>query len=147
VNSKERNWFEARGPPHSRPRLELGKTVYSGEKRCCLDCPSDAKFGIGGTKIGAVTMEQLKRIWEQIAGHKRNAMRNISRTRSSVLSRYKRIARVKDTRYILHNVLHAYTSPSVAYVAHLLAKEIGAARERSLSDGHCCTEKRHTQSR
>jgi hypothetical protein len=50
--------------------LSLGGQYSQVKKSCCLDCPLEAKFGIGGTKIGAVTMEQLKRIWEQTTGHK-----------------------------------------------------------------------------
>ena len=74
-------------------------------------------------------------------------MRNISRTRSSVLSKYKWIARIKDTWHSLHNALYEYSSLSLAYVTYLLVKEIGAAREGLLSDGNCSIEMRFKQSR
>jgi hypothetical protein len=63
----------------------------------------------------------------------------VLRPQGPVSSRYKLIAQIKVTRHILHDVVDADISPCVAYVTHMLAKEIGDARKGLLSNGHCCT--------
>jgi hypothetical protein len=86
---------------------------------------SEAKTKCGVAKIGGIKLKtkQLKRRWEQIAGH--------TGDRSPMLVRHKRIKRGDEIQYISPDVDVAYSSRAVTYLS-----EVGVSRGGSLSDWH-----------